>query len=241
MNATNYWPFVRENFIWNAAVATLQFWTADLELHVLNSAIEQVYNAFIYTISTHLLCQQSEDVLFGHFVTMLNAAFESKLALEDKGYKSGSENFKIPTPLRRTPRIQHVSSDGNFSFDHSTPCTTATSHSHHKPVCCQLSFSSSDDKESSAVDIPSPYSMSPPQNPMYFAQQPLFMSIYTICDDLEEDDDDFHTVDLNDEHWITDPVPDRPLCIMNICNHILCILILFHATQILLQYYTRIC
>ena len=55
----------------------------------------------------HLLHQQSEEVLFGHFVTMLNAAFESTLALEDEGYESASENFNIPTPLRHTPRIHH--------------------------------------------------------------------------------------------------------------------------------------
>ena len=48
----------------------------------------------------HPLHQQSEEVLFGHFMTMLNADFESKLTLEDEGYKSGSENFNIPTPLR---------------------------------------------------------------------------------------------------------------------------------------------
>ena len=78
----------------------MQFWTADLEAHVLNSAIEQVYNAFFYTTSMHLLCQQFEEVLFSHFMTTLNAAFESKLTLEDEGYESGSENFNIPTPLR---------------------------------------------------------------------------------------------------------------------------------------------
>ena len=48
----------------------------------------------------HLLCQQSEEVLFDHFMTMLDAAFESKLTLEDEGYESGNENFNIPTPLR---------------------------------------------------------------------------------------------------------------------------------------------
>ena len=92
----------REYSVWNAAVAALQFWTADLEVHVLSSAIEQVYNAFFYSTSTHLLCQQSDEILFGHFGTTLNAAFESKLVLEDKGYESSSENFNIPTPLRRT-------------------------------------------------------------------------------------------------------------------------------------------
>ena len=100
MNVTDYWPFAREYSIWNATVVALQFWTADLEPHILNSAIEQVYIAFFYTTSMHLLCQQSEEVLFGFFMTMLNAAFESKLTLEDKGYETGSENFNIPTLLR---------------------------------------------------------------------------------------------------------------------------------------------
>ena len=48
---------------------------------------------------------------------MLNAAFESKLTLEDEGYESNSENFNIPTPLRWTFKIHHVSSVKNASFD----------------------------------------------------------------------------------------------------------------------------
>ena len=100
MNVIDYWLLAREYPIWNAAVAAMQFWTADLEAHVLSSATEQVYNTFFYTTSTHLLCQQSEEVLFGHFMTMLNAAFESKLALDNEGHESGSENFNTPTPLR---------------------------------------------------------------------------------------------------------------------------------------------
>ena len=180
MNATDYWPFAREYSIWNATVAALQFWTAGLEPHIFSSTNEQVYNAFFYTTCMHLLCQQSEEVLFGHFVTTLNAAFESKLTMEDEGYESGNDNFNIPTPLRQTPRIHHVSSDENISFKTSTPCTTATSQSHHKLVCCQLSFSSSDNEESSTAHIPSIYSTLPPQNPMDFAQQSLSKSIYTI-------------------------------------------------------------
>ena len=92
----------REYSVWNATVAALEFWTAGLKAHVLSSATEQVYKTFFYSTSTHLLHQQSDEVLFSHFVTTLNAAFKSKLALEDEGYKSGSENFNIPTPLRRT-------------------------------------------------------------------------------------------------------------------------------------------
>ena len=46
---------------------------------------------------------------------------------------------------------------------------------------------------------------------MGFAQQPLSKSIYTICNDLEEED--FQTVALDDKHWIMEPVPDRHMCI----------------------------
>ena len=124
MNVTDYWPMAREYSIWKTAVATLQIWTADLKAHVLSSAIEQVYNTFFYSTSTHLLHQESNEVLISHFMITLNAAFESKLALEDEGYESSSENFNIPTPLRRTSRIHHVSSDENVSFDPVTPCSS---------------------------------------------------------------------------------------------------------------------
>ena len=48
MNATDYWPMAREYSVWNAVVAVLQFWTADLEAHVLSSTIEDVYTTFFY-------------------------------------------------------------------------------------------------------------------------------------------------------------------------------------------------
>ena len=40
MDATHYWPFAREYSIWNAAVAALQLWMADLKPHILRDAIE---------------------------------------------------------------------------------------------------------------------------------------------------------------------------------------------------------
>ena len=134
MNVTDYWPMAREYSVWNATVAALQFWTADLEVYILSSTIEQVYSAFFYSTSTHLLCQQCDEMLFGHFVTTLNAAFESKLALEDEGFESGSENFNIPNPLRRTSKIHHVSIVKNASFDPVTPCSTGSRQSHHRLV-----------------------------------------------------------------------------------------------------------
>ena len=48
----------KEHSLWNATVAALQFVTADLKAYILSSAIEQVYNAFFYSTSTQLLCQQ---------------------------------------------------------------------------------------------------------------------------------------------------------------------------------------
>ena len=99
MNITDYWAMAREYSVWNAVVAALQFWRVDPKAHILSSAIDQVFNAFFYSSSTHMLHQQSDKILFSHFMTMLNAAFESKLALEDESYESGSENFNIPSPL----------------------------------------------------------------------------------------------------------------------------------------------
>ena len=114
-----------------------------------------------------LLCQQSDEILFIHFMTTLNATFESKLALEDEGYESSSENFNIPTPLRRNSKIHHVSSVENVSFDPDpvTPCSTGTREAHHRPVHRCLTYSSSeDDVDSPTREIPSPASTPPEQH-----------------------------------------------------------------------------
>ena len=126
MNTPDYWPMAWEYSIWNAALAALNFWTADLEAQTLSSATEDVYRTFFYVPSTHTLCQISDKTLFGHFVTTLNAAFEQKLALEDEGYECSSENFNTPTPLRRTSKIHHIPSIENSSLDPVpvTPCST---------------------------------------------------------------------------------------------------------------------
>ena len=42
------------------------------------------------------------------------------------------------------------------------------------------------------------------------------MCTLPICDDLDDDDDeeeDFPTVSLEDDHWTTEEIPDRHLCI----------------------------
>ena len=96
MNTAYYWPIARECSVWNATLAALQFLTADLKAHVLSSTIEQVYNAFFYSTSTYLLCKPSDEILFSWFMTTLNAAFETKLSLEDEAYESGSKNLEEP-------------------------------------------------------------------------------------------------------------------------------------------------
>ena len=41
MDATHYWSFAREYSIWNATVAALQVWMADLKPHILINAIKE--------------------------------------------------------------------------------------------------------------------------------------------------------------------------------------------------------
>ena len=116
MNIADYWPIVREYSIWNAAIASLQFWTADLDPVTLGRATKEVCSAFFYSSSSHTLCQQSDEILFGHFMITLNATFDWQLSLADEGYESGSDTIDLPTLLRKTPRIHHVSSTEHSLF-----------------------------------------------------------------------------------------------------------------------------
>ena len=43
MDAADYWQMVREYSIWNTAIASLQFWTADLDPVTLGRSTEEVY------------------------------------------------------------------------------------------------------------------------------------------------------------------------------------------------------
>ena len=76
MDATHYWPFAREYSIWNIAVTALQFWIADLKPHIPSDAIEWVYTAFFCSNSAQQLWNQSEEIIFSHFMTTLNDTFE---------------------------------------------------------------------------------------------------------------------------------------------------------------------
>ena len=185
METAEYWPMTCKYGIWNATITSLQFWAEDLYPITLGIASECVYTTFFWTPTSHTLCQLPEDVLFGCFVIALNAAFTQQLSLADEGYESGSNTAHLPTPLWKTPCIHHVSSMEHASFDlaHTTPqSTTATMnhsspHTPPRPVCCHLSFTSDTSEDDQDPDSSPEYS---------------------------DDEEDFQTVHLDNEHWMTD-------------------------------------
>ena len=130
-------------------------------------------------------------------MTTLNTAFEWKLVMEDEGYESSSENFNMPTLLRKMLKIHHVSSIKNASFDPDlvTPCSMVQSHL--RLVCRWLTYSSSDNSDTSDEEIPTAPRATPDAQ------------VY-----LEEDyKEDLQMVPLDDKHWPTKEVSHRTLCI----------------------------
>ena len=154
MDTTHYWPFAREYSMWNATAAALLFWMADLEPQILSDGIECICTPFFCSNSAQQLRNISEEILFSHFMTILNDTFKWELAQEDEGYDSGSESLNTPTPLRRAPETHHVSINENISFDPTTLLTTpahcpehsSRRFSSHSSVHCCLTFSSSNEE-----------------------------------------------------------------------------------------------
>ena len=66
-----------------------------------------------------------------------------------------------------------------------------------RPVCRQLSFSSSDDINNPEDTPPTPRAT--PASTQEYLQ--------------DEEEEDFQMVPLNDDHWTTKEIPDRTLCI----------------------------
>ena len=206
METAEYWLMACKYGIWNAAIASLQFWAEDLDPITLDIASEHVYTTFYWTPTSHTLHQLSEDVLFGCFVITLNTAFTQQLSLTDEGYESGSNTADLPTPLQKTPRIHHVLSMEHASFDlaHTMPCHPATilncgsPQTPPRPVHCCLSFTSNSSEGDQDPD-------STPEH--------------------SDEEEDFQTLPLDDEHWMTDIVPERTFCIHenglpnNVCQY----------------------
>ena len=234
MDATQYWPFAREYLIWNAAVAVLQFCMADLKPHILSNAIEWVYTAFFHRNSAQHLWNLPEEILFGCFVTTLNDTFERELTQED-GYESGSKSLSIPTPLRRSPWIYHISTSEDLSFDPTTPPTTAKQHPEyspqrfrsHSPVSHHLVFARSDKESPVRTSDPCLWHCSTSDNSWLqgWAEPPSpfqhhldyhYTSVLSTDDSFQDttaEEEDFPTAPLGDNIWLEDPVPDRHLCI----------------------------
>ena len=159
MDALQYWPFAQEYFKWNSSIAALQFWMADLKLHILSNAIDWVYAAFFYSDFTQQIQHLPEEILFGHSVTILSDAFETELTQKDEVYESRSENFNISTLLSRALRICHISAREDFSLNPSHFGESPTTLVHHEETSpcwyshCNftshwLVFTSSNDKSS---------------------------------------------------------------------------------------------
>ena len=108
-----------------------------------------------------------------------------QVSLADEGYKSGSDTIDLPTPLRKSPCIHHVSNMEHTSFDPAptTPCSTPQAPP--RPVCRCLSFSSADS----------------------------YMLVSTPECSESSEDEDFQMVPLDYEHWTSEETPERTLCI----------------------------
>ena len=198
MNFADYWLMAREYSIWNAAIASLQFWTADLDPVTLGMAKEEVYSAFFYSTSSHTLHYQSDKILFDRFIITLNTAFDQQLGLADEGYESSSDTINLPTPLRKMPRIHHVSSIEHALFNPESVTPWSMSQTPSRPVCRWLLFSSIDDNNTPEETPPTPRA-TPASTPEYLEDK--------------GEEEDFQIVLLDDDHWTTKEIPDRTLCV----------------------------
>ena len=124
------------------------------------------------------------------------------------------------------PKIHHVSSVKNASFDPApiTPCSTQTRQSHHKPLHRCLTHSSSEDDDDTTPDeITSPDSTPQVQYCIDALQQPSSKCTFNAYVNLEEEEEDFQTVPLDDEHWDKEEILDRHLCMHELSiPHALC-------------------
>ena len=122
----------------------------------------------------------------------------------------------LPTPLRRTSKIHHVSSVENASFNPIlvTPCSTRQPHL--RPVCRRLMYSPSDDDDTSEDEVSSPHSTPQVQYPTPDTSSSTSKHTFATYEHLKDEADEeeaFQTICLDDEHCTTEEIPDRPLCI----------------------------
>ena len=87
-----------------------------------------------------------------------------------------------------------------------------------------MTYSFLDDDDTIEDEVPSPFSVSQMQN--YTHDPHELSSKHNLEANIhleEEEEEDFQTVSLDDEHWTTEEIPDRPLCIHDhLLPHRLC-------------------
>ena len=83
-------------------------------------------------------------------------------------------------------------------------------------------YSSSDNDGTIEDEVPSPFSASQVQNHTHFPCE--LSSKHNLQTPIHlEEEEDFQTISLDDEHWTTEEIPDRPLCIhKHLLPHGLC-------------------
>ena len=130
----------------------------------------------------------------------LNAAFDWQLALADEGYENSSDTINLPIPLRKMPRIHHVSSIKHASFDPDPVTPRNMLQAPPRPVHRWLLFSSSDDDNTLETTPSTPRAT------------PVSIQV-NLEDNDEQEEEDFEMVPMNDDHWTSEEIPDRALCI----------------------------
>ena len=86
-----------------------------------------------------------------------------------------------------------------------------------------MTYSSLDDYDTIEDAVPSPFSASQMQNHTHDPYELTSKDNLEAHIHLEEEEEDFQTVSLDDEHWTTKEIPDRPLCIhKHLLPHRLC-------------------
>ena len=169
-----------------------------------------------------------EEILFGHFMTTVNNPLEMELTWDKEGYESGTESLNIPTPLRRVPRLYHVSMMEDISFNTITPLTTAKQYPvhlpcrfrYHSPVHHHLVFIRFDDE--SPLRPCDPYlqhSSTPDSCPVHRGAEPPLVVQYDVYHQLTSTPsmDQFFKDDTGEEIFPTVPLDDD-ICFF-FCNN----------------------
>ena len=91
----------------------------------------------------------------------------------------------------------------------------STRQSRLRSVCRRVTYSPSDDNDTSEDEVSSPHSIPQVQYPTPDTRSlpsKHTLATYEHLEDADEEED-FQTIPLDDEHWTTEDIPDRPLCI----------------------------